>query len=415
MTYLRIIWKNVRRNLVRSLLTGLGTVVLVFVVTLVWSMLYFLDNATREKNSNFKIIVTERWQIPSQMPFAYAASLSEGAAREPDDLRPKDYMTWQFYGGTIDPANRTRENMVFFFGLEPDKLVTMMDELDSLPTEKTRDLRAAIEKMKSNRQGVILGRDRLKELHKRIGDRFTVYGMNYKDINLEVEVVGTFPEGTRYDLSAAMNRDYINAALDDYQRKNGRKHALADKTLNLVWLRVDNREDFQRLAEQVMSSPDYSSPAVKCETASSGISTFLDAYRDLIWGMRWLLAPAILFTLSLVIANAISISVRERRTELAVLKVLGFRPGQILLLVLGESLCLGTLAGVLSSGATYYVVNHVIGGIRFPIAFFGAFFIPTQAVSWGLIVGSATAFAGAIIPAWSARSVKVAEVFARVA
>ena len=66
---------------------------------------------------------------------------------------------------------------------------------------------------------------------------------------------------------------------------------------------------------------------MKCETASSGIATFLEAYRDLIWGMRWLLAPAILVTLSLVISNAISISVRERRMELAVLKVLGFRPG----------------------------------------------------------------------------------------
>ena len=45
--------------------------------------------------------------------------------------------------------------------------------------------------------------------------------------------------------------------------------------------------------------------------------------------------------MALVIANAISISVRERRTEMAVLKVLGFRPGQILVLVLGEALLIG--------------------------------------------------------------------------
>ena len=57
--------------------------------------------------------------------------------------------------------------------------------------------------------------------------------------------------------------------------------------------------------------------------------------------MRWLLVPAILVTMALVIANAISISVRERRTEMAVLKVLGFHPTQILLLVLGEALLIG--------------------------------------------------------------------------
>ena len=112
------------------------------------------------------------------------------------------------------------------------------------------------------------------------------------------------------------------------------------------------------MADQIVNSPYYSNPAVKCETASSGIASFLDAYRDLIWGMRWLLAPAFLATLSLVIANAISISVRERRKELAVLKVLGFRPLQILVLVLGESLLLGVLAGFVSGGLTWYAVNH---------------------------------------------------------
>ena len=79
--------------------------------------------------------------------------------------------------------------------------------------------------------------------------------------------------------------------------------------------------------------------------------------------MRWLLAPACLATILLVIANAISISVRERRLELAVLKVLGFRPYQILILVLGESLLLGVGAGFISAGLTYGVINWGMGGI----------------------------------------------------
>ena len=78
-------------------------------------------------------------------------------------------------------------------------------------------------------------------------------------------------------------------------------------------------------------------PAVKCETLSSGVASFIEPYKDLLFGVRWLLSPAILAALSLVIANAISISVRERRTEMAVLKVLGFTPLQLLLLVLSEA------------------------------------------------------------------------------
>src|SRR5262249_22501032 len=158
-------------------------------------------------------------------------------------------------------------------------------------------------------------------------------------------IVGTLPPG-RYRETAGMNRDYLNAALDNYPRTHaGKKHPMAAKSLNLVWFRVPDSEQFSRVADQIAKAPFYRDPAVKCETASSGIVAFLDAYRDLIWGMRWLLAPAILITLSLVVSNAISISVRERRLEMAVLKVLGFRPGQLLVLVLGEALCIGAVAG----------------------------------------------------------------------
>ena len=61
--------------------------------------------------------------------------------------------------------------------------------------------------------------------------------------------------------------------------------------------------------------------------------------------------------MSLVIANAISISVRERRTEMAVLKVLGFGPRRILMLVLGEALLIGAGSGFLSVAATFLIVN----------------------------------------------------------
>jgi putative ABC transport system permease protein len=217
-------------------------------------------------------------------------------------------------------------------------------------------------------------------------------------------------------LSAVFNRQYLNDAMDQYPSTHGGKpHPMMSGSLNLVWLRVPDRDSFQKVREQIEESPFYSNPAVKCETAASGVSTFMEAYRDLIFGMRYLLAPAIIIVLSLVIANAISISVRERRTELAVLKVLGFRPSQILILVIGEALMLGGSAGLASAGLTYWVINRVFGGLNFPIAFFSTFMIPDNAVWWGLGVGALASLAGSIGPALSARSVKVSEVFSKVA
>ncbi|HJT76139.1 MAG TPA: ABC transporter permease [Gemmataceae bacterium] len=409
------ILKSLRRNPLRTTLTSLAVIVLVFVVTLIWTVLWFLNQIMSEKTADLKAIVTERWQIPSQMPWAYASSLEDGAASHPGDARPEDYMTWGFYGGTIDPTKMTRESIVFFFAMEPRKLLTMMDGLDQLTGKDRRDLELAIKEMERDKRKVIIGRERLQAMNKRVGERFKCTSMNYKEIDLEFEICGTFPDG-RYNQSAVMNRDYLNDALDAYKRDHhGTPHALADKTLNLVWLRVPDTAAFRKVASQVENSSLYTAPAVKCETASSGISSFLDAYRDLLWGMRWLLVPAILCTMALVISNAISISVRERRTEMAVLKVLGFGPNQILAMVLGEALLIGCLAGLLSSGGMYLIVDYVLGGIKFTIAFFPAFFIPFDAIWWGPILGGATAFVGSILPAWSARTVKVSEVFSKIA
>ena len=415
MKFFLLILKNVRRNLLRTTLTSLGTIALVLVVTLVWSILQFLADQTSPKKQNIKAIISEKWQLPSQMPRAYSDSLRDGAAKENGDVHPSDSMTWQFFGGSMDPARRDPKLRMFAFAMQPSKLLTMMDGLDTLQGEEKRKLEEAIEKMKANRASIIMGEDILKQIERQVGDKITLYGVNYSGINLEFEIVGSFTQA-RYAKSSAIDCEYLNAALDVYpSTHNGQQHPLADKTLNLVWLKVDDPEAYARVAEQIEGSADYRAPPVKVEVSSNAIAAFLAGFRDIIWGMRWILGPAALASLSLIIANAISIGVRERRMELAVMKVLGFRPYQIMILVMGESLLLGGGSGLISGGGTYCVVNLIFGGINFPIAFFPKFDIPVAAWWWGPAVGSAAAILGAIIPAWQACRVKVSEVFSKVA
>lgn len=417
MKFLLIVWDNIRRNVTRTLLTSLGTMTLVVVVTLVWSVLEFLGEVTSEKTSNIKAIVTEKWRIPSQMPFAYRSTLMEGAAREPGDIKPKDYMSWTFVGAQLDPdmKKRTMDTALFAFCMEPEKLLTMMDELDSLKGKEKEDFSKLVDQMKSNQQGIIIGKAKLKQLNKQVGERVTMYSFNYKDIVLELDILGTFP-GKRYDQSSVINIEYFNRALFDAYplTHNGQKHPMAEKSLNLMWLRMPNTSEFNKVADQIMTAPAFASPAVKVETASSGIASFLEAYRDILWAARWLLGPSIIVTLAVVISNSISISVRERRLEFAIMKVLGFRPWQILLLVLSEALAIGALSGLISAGGAYYIINEWLGGIPFPIAFFPAFNISKWAPWWGLAIGTGAALAGSLLPAINACRVRVAEVFGRV-
>jgi putative ABC transport system permease protein len=409
--YTSFVLKNVRRNLLRTSLASLAIIVLTLVVTAVWSILAPMDAILAERTADIKVIVSERWQVPSQMPYSYATTLERGAPSASDDIviKDEDSMTWSFYFGTTDPAKISFESWVWFFVMDPRKLPTMMDELEHID-------RSYVEAMTKKPEGCIIGKGRLKALNRQIGDRIGVTAIGtYKDVNLDFEIVGTFPDLPQYDQAGVMNRDYLQNSLDAYKRQKGTKHPAADKNLDLVWLRVPDSRSFSKLTNQVMSSPLYTDPAVKCETASSGSSTFFDSYKDLLWILKWLVVPSLLIGMALVMAMAISISVRERRTEMAVLKVLGFTPGRILAVVLGEAVLVGALSGLVAGLLTYALVNGTIGGIPLPLAWIAIWPILADAFWWGMLFGIATSLVGSILPALSARRIKVSEVFAKVA
>ena len=419
-----LVVKSVRRNPLRTSLSYLAAFVLVAVVTMVWSALYVLDHMTEGKARDIKLIVSEKWQDNSEMPFGYARPLSEGgaAASRPDAARPDDAMTWQFYAGTLDPQKRTRESLIFFFAVEPRKVATLMDRVFlEVPQEsrqqagpklaEAKQFLAAIAVMEKNKRGVIIGRKLLGTLNKQVGERMKVSGINYKDLDLEVEIVGMFPDG-RYNDMAVMHRDYLNDALDVYPKTHGgQPHPMAKRSLNFVVLQVSDLERYSRVTEQIDSSGMFQNPGVKCQTLAAYAVTQLDSFRDILWAMRWLLSPAILVTMALVIANSIGISMRERRKEIAVLKVLGYRPRQILSIVLGEAMLLGALSGFLSTVLVYQAVNRLMNNndAVLPV------YIPDRALWWGPAIGVATGLVGSLVPAWGACRVRVSEVFARVA
>jgi putative ABC transport system permease protein len=406
MKFLLLIFKNLFRNKVRTTLTFLATMVLVFVVTMIWTVVYFLDDLTKTKTENLQAIVTEKWQIPSQMPMSYSRPLSEGAASKPGDVRPKDHMLWQFYGGTIDPEKKTRESMMFFVATDPNKILSMIDDLKGLDPK-------LVEKLKEKKNAALVGPKRLKTINKKVGERIKITGLDYKGIDLDFEIVGELPTG-QYEDAAIMNEDYLNDAVDSYRGPGGTKHPMVDKRLNFVWLRVGTPEDFTTIGKQIESSPRFRDPAVKCETFGSMVASFLDAYTGFIWFIKWILVPGSMVSMILVIANAISLSVRERRKEIAVLKVLGFGPGVIMFLVLGEAILLGSSSGMITCGLTFEIFNNLMGGIR---VFPGnpPYPVPLDALWWGPVVGGGAALLGSLLPAWTARSVNVSEVFAKIA
>jgi putative ABC transport system permease protein len=73
---------------------------------------------------------------------------------------------------------------------------------------------------------------------------------------------------------------------------------------------------------------------------------------------------AVSFTILLVTANTMSMAVRERRTEIAVLKTLGFSSLQVMGLIVAEAVALGALGGGLGIAASQgimFMLTHAPG------------------------------------------------------
>src|SRR5262245_45339227 len=152
--------RNLIRSLLRTSLTYLAVFVLVFILCAVWSVLDFLSALTVQKDQNLKGIVTEKYQIPSQMKPSHLQGIKDMIAELPPDQRPDNIddniMTWAFVGGTLDPNKRTFQNSLFFFATEPEKVLKMMPGLEDLTGEELDQLRKATTIMQQEPRAVVI-------------------------------------------------------------------------------------------------------------------------------------------------------------------------------------------------------------------------------------------------------------------
>jgi putative ABC transport system permease protein len=437
-----LVLRGLRRSPLRTSLTYLALFVLTFVLCFIYAILTLVDNKLTDKEKNFKAIVTEKYTVPSQMPRHYVDKLTDLAMTLPEDERPvngkDDVMSWSFFLGSTDPKSMRPENALFMFGLDPLRVLnvdkngnyySVLDDefVDGLSAAERDSVYSVCREMKEDPRKIVLSQTRLESMGLSVGQKIKVYSpILYKDIRFEFEICAVLPRG-KFDGLGFMNSQYLFNALDSFRDETfyfdtaametktkavGVRHPLADKCVNLIWIRLPNKSGFQKLADMVDDPKNFSNPvAAKMETESAGIGSFMDAFKDMFSLMRYFIAPAMIVMMSLIVANAIGIAVRERRTELAVLKVLGFQPWHVMAFILGEALLIGFLGGAISSSIAVFWLQQV----KLQIAFLGAFKVPTTALLYGPLLGMAVAFAGSIGPALTARKVKVSEVFARVA
>jgi putative ABC transport system permease protein len=136
----------------------------------------------------------------------------------------------------------------------------------------------------------------------------------------------------------------------DENRRNG--------TGNISWIvvGVNDPSNSASLAQTIDAKFANSASESKTAPENAVIADFAKQTGD-IGSMLTAILVVVFFTILLVVGSTMAQSVRERTSELAVLKTLGFPNGLILALVLAESMFLAVLAGATGLGLVAILVN----------------------------------------------------------
>ena len=423
-----LVFRSLRRNLLRTALTYVALFTLTGKLTMLYGVVNTIGNLTKDKEDSQLVIMTEKFGIPSMLKPGYVNQLKAIIETKlPPEHRPKDIdknvMTWSFVGATLDTTKMTKENSLFMFAIDPDVVTNGMMAEQGLTREDLGDedweaLVRVIELAKQDKRNVVIGADRLETIGKKVGDEIKLYSTNYKELEFDFKVVGAFPAGSRMGNNAAMRFDYLTSKLEEYRTRKGEPHPVADRCTNLIWVRMPSKPAYESLAAIVNQPGAFSNPSVKMETFSAAIGSFLEPFKDIFWGLKYIIMPAIVVIMCLVIGITITIGVRERWTEMAVMKVLGFQPWQVMSMIVSEAMLIGVYGGLLSTWSVYFLpmaIRSVTKMIGVKIAFFEQFKSPPEILIYGPILGLLVGLIGAALPSWNARKVKVSEVFAQVA
>jgi putative ABC transport system permease protein len=381
--YLPLVWKNLWRRKIRTIFT----LACIFIAFLLFGMLMTIRAAFSlgvELAGMDRLVLIHKVSLIMPLPVSY-----QGRIKAVEGVTDATHQSW--FGGIYqDPSN-------FFaqIAVEPEPFLKMYPEF-RLPADQQKAWLA-------DRQGAIAGRDLADRFGWKVGDRIPLQGTIWRPRSgtgdtWEFNLVGIYDGERGVDKTQFFFRyDYL-----DENRQFGQG------LVGWYVVKVDDPARSLELArtfdEMFANSPEET----KTTTEKGFVESFAAQIGDIGSIMIAILA-AVLFTILLVVANTMAQSVRERTSELAVLKTLGFSNGAVLTLVLAESLFIALLGGLLGLGLAWIVVQQgdPTGGML------PAFMLPTRDLVTGAWLMLALGLLAGALPAAQAMRLRITDALRR--
>jgi putative ABC transport system permease protein len=183
-----------------------------------------------------------------------------------------------------------------------------------------------------------------------VGDRIPIVGTIWQPKHGQVwdfNIVGTYDGEDGVDKTNFFFRyDYLNE-----------NRAQGDGLVGWYVVKIKDAAQAQQMAAKFDGMFANSAAETKTTTEKGFVEGFAKQMGD-IGAIMVAILVAVLFTMLLIAANTMAQSVRERTSEVGVLKTLGFSNTSILAMVLGESLLIAVLGGALGLGVAWLIVQN---------------------------------------------------------
>jgi len=377
--HLPLILKNCWRNRRRTVLTILSigvSLCLLGVLMAIYHAFYFADPPP---GSALRLVTRNKVSLAFPMPQSYRDKI-----KQIPGVREVGISQW-FGGKYID--NRP-EHMFARFAVEPDRIFILRSEI-TIPEDQQKAFQ-------QERTACIASLSLADKFHWNLGDRITLQGDIFP-VNLELTLRGIFDDPREADV-LYFQRDYLEWSLPLARRGNA-------GTFNIL---ANTTDDVPRIERAVDAEFENAPVQTKTETESAFSLSFV-AFLGNIKLFLLSICGAVTFTILLVSANTIAMSVRERVAEVGVLKTLGYERGTILGIILGEALTISLIGGILG----LCLASMLVGAVRSsPMGFLQQLKTLTIVPSVGalcLMVAGLIGLASAFIPAYQASGIPITE------
>ncbi len=365
-------WRNRRRTTLTILSIGVS-LCLLGVLMAIYHAFYFNDPTPDQAR---RLVTRNRVSLAFPMPEFYRDKV-----RKLPGVSEVAIEDW--YGGTY--IDSKPEHMFARFATEPDKIFTIRGEAKIPP-----DQLAAFQR---DRQGCAVGRELADKLNLHLGDRMTLQGDIYPG-NIELIIRAIYDAPDNRDVMY-FNRAYIQEGLAERRKGNA----------GVLFILANSANDVPVIEKAVDDMFQNSPVQTKTESESAFALSFV-AFLGNIKAFLLIVCAAVTFTILLVSANTIAMSVRERVREVGVLKVLGYRRGTILGIILGEAVAvslIGAGLGVLLATGLAYMMHFA----PVPIEQLKTLSIAPSVAALCIGIGGLIGLVSAFIPAFQASSISI--------